>query len=106
VTAKDVVTVQCQSQRPGDCRGTLFTLGGTAPDGSPMRGAAISKPRKARIGKRGVAKLKMKLTKGGRTALTAAGGRMVAVLAMAITDQTGGTRDMTALATLVRPARP
>lgn len=105
VTAKDVVTVQCQSQRPGDCRGTLFTLGGTAPDGSPMRGAAISKPRKARIGKRGVAKLKMKLNRGGRNALTAAGGRMVAVLAMAITDQTGGTRDMTALATLVRPTR-
>ncbi len=105
LTAKDVVTVQCQSQRRGACRGALFILGGTAPDGGPLRGAKISKG-KARIGKRGVGKLKMKLNKTGRKAVTEAGGRLVSVLEMAIIDPAAGTRTTTALATLVRAARP
>jgi hypothetical protein len=100
VQGKRIVRVYCQSQEPGTCAGTLYAV--DAVTGS--RGVALSKTKRRRIGKKkNVVKLKLKLTKSGRSAFAASGDMLPAVLELTIVGRQTGTRRTSDPVTLVPP---
>jgi cysteine-rich repeat protein len=102
VAGKGIVKVECQSQEPGTCAGTLY--GVDAATGG--QGQALSKTKRRRIGKKkNTVKLKLKLTKSGRSALAASGDRLPAVLELTIVGRPAGTRRTSVRVTLIPPGR-
>jgi hypothetical protein len=93
-TRKGVIKVACLGPRKATCSSVVFAASGPtgAPGDLPVPGEQLSKPRRGRIGKKGHVVLKIKLSKAGRSALTAATYRLPVLLVTTVTDPGGTSR--------------
>jgi cysteine-rich repeat protein len=102
-TRKGVIKVACVGPRKATCSSILFAASGAtgAAGDSPTRGAQLAKPRRGRIGKKGQVVLKIKLSKAGRSALTASTYQLPVLLETTVTDPGGTSRQSTVSAMLL-----
>ncbi|HJW70275.1 MAG TPA: myxococcus cysteine-rich repeat containing protein [Candidatus Binatia bacterium] len=101
-TRKGRIKVICLGPTRARCSSVLFAAGPTPfSGGQPERGDQLAKPRHAKIGKKGQVVLKIKLSKAGRSALSAAADQLPVLLDTTVTDPDGTTRETTVTAMLV-----
>jgi hypothetical protein len=104
VTRKGIVKVSCLGPQRAKCRAILLATDALAgvSGSKPLAGAALSKARQARIGRRGTTVLKLKLTRAGRSALAASPvGQLPVLVDTTVIDRGGATREATVQAVLV-----
>src|SRR5262249_6632877 len=99
---KGRIKVVCLGPTKARCSSVLFAAGPAAVSGRlPERGSQLATAGRARLGKKGQVVLKIKLSKVGRSALSAAANQLPVLLDTTVTDPDGTIRETTVKAMLV-----